>query len=595
MGDFEAEIRRDLYRGLTKKEIIDTYKALLRFPVNKEYHKQQLEYTLRNINRIVGELKRKPRMKGGMAKETPEGRTNTEFYETRIKERKVIHDGEERKGEEKVDEEPPELINIQLTELPDKLRESDFTPDEQLNLIMSETADIIKRNNDIIANENNEVIDDTEIETRQKELIDGLNAFKKYIPEIIKKTEIRTKNKEIKFYNNMLTTIKNKIIENFPLSSEQRKKKDFPYNANKIPISVGDLSRTYSNNLYMKKLDDYIEKSKDLNPDINADIKIGNEINDIVNKKMEKLKNLDKNEGEPAPLFNILKRNVDSVEPDIQQANFLRGNLFETIMTKNPEILQAIDDDNSQVYNTKTWRGLNPDFKQKINRFFTGNIPDRMKDNPEDSDKSKVKDILDKIPIDLVKGKTIWELKSWSLIGPKNKETYKDFYTDTKLKGTKNTNYGINDDYANKREIKYTFKYIVSNNNVLSEKSYNEITMNDKVLGVKNIDVQITYYNQNDREQQYVNTKLLNPSTSPEGYFDYYLLESTPKKIRYIKPLKIISDIKAHNKKNVTTDIYIPQNKYRNIPKSYENMIFPPASNIKKHINAKEFIRERTK
>jgi hypothetical protein len=188
-------IKSDTYNPLTEHSV-DVLKRS-----SEIYGKGLLDETHRKIKELepivkaTGKHKRKlanlfkikyglmKRMKGGMAKETSEGRTNTEFY----------------KGED-------ELINIPLEELPDKLRDNqDFTPEEKINLLLNETLDIISRNNDIIENENKEDVPDDEKDLRKGDLTRGLDAFKTYISNNVSNPEP---------YNELFNVIKIKINNN---------------------------------------------------------------------------------------------------------------------------------------------------------------------------------------------------------------------------------------------------------------------------------------------------------------------------------------------------------------------------------------------
>jgi hypothetical protein len=97
-----------------------------------------------------------------------------------------------------------------------------------------------------------------------------------------------------------------------------------------------------------------------------------------------------------------------------------RGNISEDDYTKNPFIFQAVDNDESETKNTKDYSAYNPEFIDTlVNNITSGKIKslNNLSSKGEILKGEILKDIeetyLKYVPIDIIKGNTLWELKSY--------------------------------------------------------------------------------------------------------------------------------------------------------------------------------------
>jgi hypothetical protein len=715
-------IKSDTYNPLTEHgvDVLKRSSEIYGKGLLKETHRKIKE--LEPIVKATGKHKRKlanlfkikyglmKRMKGGMAKETSEGRTNTEFY----------------KGED-------ELINIPLDELPEKLENSDFTPEEKINLLLNETLDIISRNNDIIENENKEDVSDQELTDRKEELTKGLDAFDRYIsnnvsnPEPYKDLfdEIKTKinnnerinpnfmankmindelfineniakeQEKINKYNEeklnrlteeqkynedikkekrtisankgYITRIKNKIkedIEELKNMEKSIKRQETENTISIITSDLEDLKEQYKNetnyNLKKKleediiiisdrlknirdlhnrnissienkqkvieesqeKISEYEKKISEKNENITEiEENINNEYNRLLKKYEDEIKDIPNK-------IKVMKSNIESqTEPrgkikdklqeydnegspifteNTKSASAIdRGLDWETLNENDQFLLKAIDGDNSQVENTKTATRYSDEFITYLN------------DIGEDNKKK----LLEHMPIDFIKNKTLYELKSKERTDmrrdPENPEKfiksgpvrYQDEYGATKFMGTKIMPVSLDEDNENRgRAIKFNFLYNIERNgkilstifqNILKQDNPTSKRKKDKIINVDNISATILRpkiildngekkFNYLDLQPDYTvgNDNTFNILQNNRDGYNYYLLESTPKKIRYVDVKNIINDLPP----NINKYYNIPQSKFRNIPKSYEKLFY---KNEEKKI--KDYIKKRTK
>lgn len=165
-----------------------------------------------------------------------------------------------------------------------------------------------------------------------------------------------------------------------------------------------------------------------------------------------------------------------------------RGDMTEdNLGTNQPANLSLLDRDNSEVKNTKDLDAFNPNFIKVLRKDF--NLTD-------DEIKKKV---LKYFPVDIIKGKTIWEIKSY---GDKNKSS-NDFQL-TKLNG---------------------FEGDVSKNGTLKPFEY-IFNYTDDGKKVKNI----TF--------KHSGGKTINTLNKNDDGYDYYWYLSNKSGTRYFSPLK---------------------------------------------------------
>jgi hypothetical protein len=140
------------------------------------------------------------------------------------------------------------------------------------------------------------------------------------------------------------------------------------------------------------------------------------------------------------PLFKHEDERAVAINPEDEKlSNLNRGVLTEEDWTNNPTMVEIIDNDKSTLYNTKNLSAYSDEFKNAMVKIATGDLSknfDDLKDMSE-SEKSNIMNYIEKtflefIPIDLVKGNTIYEVKSFSR--PLNQDGYQTLGK-TKLQG----------------------------------------------------------------------------------------------------------------------------------------------------------------
>ena len=208
---------------------------------------------------------------------------------------------------------------------------------------------------------------------------------------------------------------------------------------------------------------------------------------------------------------------------------FERGDIVEDELDKNRYFLELIDEDKTPSYNTKDLDGYNPDFVKEMTRIITGDMTndlDTLPDNIKNHFVNEMKDeFLKFVPVDIIKGNTIWEIKSFNIdIYKKGNQPMKY----SKLDGYSGTFYRpLPDNEHIKGKYSYSFDY---------DKNANKI---------KNI-----YFNFDGKVKKFdktlkkinFNVPVLKPNTND---YNYYWAFDNEKSFGYINPVKYMNAIKS--------------------------------------------------
>jgi hypothetical protein len=503
--DFEGMIHRDLFRGMSKEEIIDTYKALLRLPKNKEYHKKKIDYAIRNIDRIIGERRGKPRMKGGMPVRDSEGSIKSQYFG--------------KKNDNTLDYE--KMANYNPNEIPDLLDlDTELSPEEKINHLFTDISDLSKIYNDSIDNIDvfhgdnfgktfNNIYIIADIETLKNKLNSLTHNNNKYenlntmIDNLTDKMQNGERINKIN-YSDDNTRNERKLIKLFNVNLK-----------NTEPILINDteeIIRRKNPPTFFEDMEDVsVEKLREYNNLKNKAEKSRNSMRDHYN-------------------FEDFKKINPNIDDETTMAT-LRGNVSEDFLTINNNILKVVDEDNSMFKNSKDINAYSRDFKVWMRENLI-----------EDG----INNLLKYIPIDGIKENTIWELKSYAL---DNNNIPFTNYTNTKFSSSIFTTGNYNYEFKFLYNVQNPTRDIDGNIHPIDMDEYDK-TIHGDIINVSNINVTIKNKNNNE---DIVDFKILKPNDS--GY-KYFLLESTKNGFRSIEPLK---NFEKHTKIDVKKPKYIPK------------------------------------
>lgn len=241
-----------------------------------------------------------------------------------------------------------------------------------------------------------------------------------------------------------------------------------------------------------------------------------------------------------------------------------RGNIAEDILTKNSLIMTAFDGDNSTFKNTKDKTAYSKEYQDWLNNKL---ITDQKIDN-----------LLQYMPFDGIKKKSIWELKSFEV----------DVY------GTPKTDYnqskfGVSKFNHDNRIYTFTFLYNVENPVIINGKKRPETLFEyesntdgslGKIININSIKAEI-------EETGQPKTIIKNILKKREKGYNYYLLESTNHGFRGINPLDDFSNRPKEKEPSIQPKYKIGSKYRRTFPSSYELQ--------NQHPDVENFIREREK
>jgi hypothetical protein len=269
----------------------------------------------------------------------------------------------------------------------------------------------------------------------------------------------------------------------------------------------------------------------------------------------------------------------------------IRGRMTENELINNDSLLTSIDGDNSKAKFTADETGLNKKFMNFINNEKEGII---VTDKFGDTDEYKRK-FLDFFPIDVVKNNTVWEIKSF--------ENPKDYSTAKFFKAQPIYKYKINDGGIEKEATDYhtyDYEYLVKDNagnNII--KLLPQISPTDTIMGLKNIVATIKTKVNDGRKNKYENFKLL-PEKEAGEYYNYYIIESGKKNIRYMNVIDELPNIRSkvvgttdYDILNDAFDIPLSQEKFRKLPRTYERQLMESkAGNKRSFMDVRKSIKK---
>lgn len=231
---------------------------------------------------------------------------------------------------------------------------------------------------------------------------------------------------------------------------------------------------------------------------------------------------------------------------------FDRGNISEDLLEKNNALLASIDNDESVSHNTKDIDAFKPEFINKLSQLFTGQMGNYTKALKQDNPMAKKlledikKNFLEFIPVDIVKGNTVWELKSF-------KDNIYDNDKNQEMKYTKLEGFKKNIQLPKDKYLNYEYKMDIRNG-----KLYNI----NFVIGYNNIGMTPGFTLKTLPEQ-------------PIGY-NYYWGYNNKNSFGYINPLKRdnYNDIKKSKyTNNNDIDVFKVENsKIRKLPNTYTKL-----------------------
>jgi len=219
-------------------------------------------------------------------------------------------------------------------------------------------------------------IDDENIERLKSQ---GISNYDQLLESVIDSNKISNDDK-VKFYVEQLSDLS--ILEE--KNNEQSKDRELKKNIERYKLEI---QKILDSNLEEEYLS-FLEKNPEIEP----------EENEFYNRNEQEA-----NEA-------IKPKTKDSIE----KKNEERGNIFEddayTYDDEN-KILRNLDKDMTEAYNTKDLDPYTDHFLNYIIKILNIDKPIDQLDN--DDYKSIVENFLQYIPIDIVKDKTLWELKSF--------------------------------------------------------------------------------------------------------------------------------------------------------------------------------------
>lgn len=229
--------------------------------------------------------------------------------------------------------------------------------------------------------------------------------------------------------------------------------------------------------------------------------------------------------------FNTSFEEAKNIKDNFKDQNIERGNIVEDDITKNKLILDIIDDDNTPAYNTKDLHAYNMDFINALIKLERGDpnlvnildvdkLPQPFKDNLYDK-------YLQYIPVDIVKGNTIWEIKSFT-----NKLLQKNGSQDmseTKIKGFENNFWtNVNKSLGDGFSIKSSpYKYDIKYKNIDGNKKIDNIYFK--------INSPVSYYGKRTKMSFNFDIPIFKQNL---GGYNYHWLYDNKDKIGFINPLK---------------------------------------------------------
>lgn len=252
----------------------------------------------------------------------------------------------------------------------------------------------------------------------------------------------------------------------------------------------------------------------------------------------------------------------------LETADDPRGRLTENELIQDESLLASIDGDNSKAKFSADETGLNPAFVTFLDS--RAGIITTDKDGVNRDYKEK---FLEYFPIDVIKRNTIWEIKSW--------ENPKKYSTTKFLKAQPSYWYKV-DEGGTEKQVKeyhqYDYEYLVTDSSgVTRTRLLQTILPDDTILGLKNITATITI--KKDGTTSYLHEKML-PEKPAGEYYDYYILESGKKNIRYYNVLQNLPEIQSaittvpdYATKTSGFDIPLNQSKFYKLPRTYERQL----------------------
>lgn len=253
-----------------------------------------------------------------------------------------------------------------------------------------------------------------------------------------------------------------------------------------------------------------------------------------------------------------------ALEKDPDNIATVRGNIAEDILTKNSLIMNVFDRDNSIFKNTKDISAYSNEYQ----KWLTDNLETTQ----------KIDNLLQYMPFDGIKKKTIWEIKSFSTDAYGNPITA---YNQTKFNVSIFKHGG--------KKYTFTFLYNVENPDIINGKK-KPVTMFDyesntngslgKLINLNNISAEI----EEKGKPPIIIKNIL--KIRNKGY-NYYLLESTPNGYRGINPLDDFSNRLKEGNPQIKSSYRIRSEYRRTFPPSYELQ--------NEHSDVENFIREREK
>ena len=263
-----------------------------------------------------------------------------------------------------------------------------------------------------------------------------------------------------------------------------------------------------------------------------------------------------------------------------------RGRKSEKELMENESLLTSIDGDNSTPKFTDDLEGLGRAFKIRLEekRFDKLNL---ITKDPSDPIKDYRTKVLDQLPVDIIKDNTVWELKSFESPKP---------YESTKFYKSQPMYIYIGPDGRKYKEYHtYTYEYMVKNpSGELRGKFLPNIQPDDEVLGLRNIIVKISTMPLDSKGETIKGEKVkevfdLLPFKDEKGYYNYYILESGKKNIKYLNVIDDINNIKNtvlstpdYAELNESFEIPLTQEKFKKLPRTYEKQLLNSMKGNKK-------------
>ncbi len=271
-----------------------------------------------------------------------------------------------------------------------------------------------------------------------------------------------------------------------------------------------------------------------------------------------------------------------------------RGRISEKELMENESLLTSLDGDNSTPKFTTDMEALGNGFRRRLKEKRFDNLNLITKD-PLDPNKDYRKRVLDQLPVDIIKDNTVWELKSFESPKP---------YESTKFYKSQPMYIYIGPDGRKYKEYHaYTYEYMVKNpSGDLRGKILPDIQPTDEMIGLKNILVNITTYpldSKGDKikEEKVVEQCDLLPYKGVTGYYNYYILESGKKNIKYLNVIDDINNIKHnvistpnYSERHESFEIPLTQEKFKKLPRTYEKQLLKSMKG-----NKKSFMEARIK